>query len=250
LREEALVTTEPGAVSPPTQPDNLELWRRYWTGIEDSYLLPNEFVVRSFLGTYPNLRMQRNYRGAMACDVSCGDGRNLTVLHKLGMKLHGTEVSADICNHTMRKLRASPERIEADIRPGLNWAIPFADGSFDYVLSWNAIYYMRDAHGDIREHVREFARVMKPGAWLVVSVPTPNCFSLQGAEELGNGLIRIVSPYRSSFLDGAIYRRFASFEDIEAVFGSHFGNFQRARIADDCFGIALDYFVFVCQRQG
>jgi hypothetical protein len=99
--------------------------------------------------------MQRNYRGAMACDVSCGDRRNLTVLHTLGMKLHGTEVSADICDHTMRKLRASPERVEANIRPGLNWAIPFADGSF-----------------------------------------------------------------------------------------------QRARIADDCFGIALDYFVFVCQRQG
>lgn len=231
-----------------TSPDNLELWRRYWTNIEESYLLPNEFVVRSFLGAYPNLHMERNYRGASACDVSCGDGRNLTVLHKLGMKLHGTEVSQDICDLTMRKLRASPESIEADIRPGVNWDLPFADRSFDYLLSWNACYYMRDVAGDIRQHVAEFARIMKPGAWLVVSVPTPRCFSLQGAEELGNDLVRIKSPYRSAFLDGAIYHRFNSFEDIEAVFGSHFSDFQRARISDDCFGLALDYFVFVCQR--
>jgi SAM-dependent methyltransferase len=164
------------------------------------------------------------------------------------MPLFATEVTPEVCEITRGKLQKHADKISVDIRPGLNWDLPFEDGFFDYLLSWNAIYYMENAHGDIRDHVREHARILKPGGYLVCSVPAPGCFSLQDAEELGDDLIRLRSTSKWGMLSGMIYRRFRDFEDIEAVLGEYFSDFSRCTIRDDCYGLALEYFVFVCRK--
>ena len=229
---------------------NIELWDRYYRSLDEAFLFPNEFVVRAFLGRYPNHAMDRDYPGKKVCDVSCGDGRNLTLLNRLGLKLYATEVSQEICDITKAKLAAHADRIEVDIRPGLNFDLPFEDNFFDYLLSWNALYYMRDKDADIADHIDEFARILKPGGHLVACVPSPDCFSLKGAKELGGNLIEINNTSSSwSILNGSIYYRFASLAMIEEQFGSHFENFRFATIHDDCFGAALEYFIFVCQKR-
>ncbi len=222
-------------------------WGSYYRSLTDSYLFPNEFVVRAFLGTYPKLTMPRSYRGKSVCDVSCGDGRNLVLLHRLGLDLHGTEVTDEICNITKQRLLGHPERISADIQPGTNTALPFDDKRFDFLLSWNAFYYMEDERSDITAHVKEYARIAKSGGYLVCSVPAPDCFTLEGAEDLGRDLIRINTRSRWSMLNGMIYYRFRSFDHVGQIFGSHFTDFQTATIYDDCFGIRLSYFIFICR---
>ena len=229
--------------------DSAESWSSYYRKLTDSYLFPNEFVVRAFLGTYPNLSMSRDYRGKRVCDVSCGDGRNLVLLHKLGLDLHATELSPEICDITRRRLLGHKERIAVDIRPGNNRALPFDDSRFDYLLSWNACYYMESERSAIADHVNEYARIVKPGGYLVCSVPAPDCFTLDGADDLGGDLIRINTRSRWNMLNGMIYYRFRSFAHIAEVFGGHFTDFQTATIHDDCFGIKLSYFIFVCRAR-
>jgi SAM-dependent methyltransferase len=235
----------------PESSDNakIALWTRYYQSLKESYLFPNEYVVRTFLGTYPRLQMSRNYSGAKICDIGCGDGRNVTLLNKLGFEIYATEVSEEICDITRQKLLAHAEHIPIDIRKGFNGALPFEDKFFDYLLSWNACYYMKDEASDISDHISEFSRVLKKDGYLVVSVPAPSCFSLLGAEELGSNLIRIKTNSRWDILNGSIYHRFASFEEIEATFGTCFKNFQRCRLTDDCYGLPLDYFIVVCQKR-
>ncbi|MFP3553223.1 class I SAM-dependent methyltransferase [Paraburkholderia sp. SIMBA_049] len=227
---------------------NLEIWGRYYASLRDSFLFPNEYVVRSFLGNYPNLKMNRNYKGARVCDISCGDGRNLTALHKLGLKLYGTEISDDICRITKEKLAASSDRITADVRTGSNVSLPFEDEFFDYLLSWNACYYMQNEKSKISDHIVEYARIAKSGAYLIVSVPSPGCFSLIGCEDLGGDLVRIKTNSKWDILNGSIYYRFRSFDDIEEKFGQCFTNFQKCTLTDDCYGLPLEYFIFVCQK--
>lgn len=228
---------------------NVAIWEKYYSSLNEAYLFPNEYVVRSFLGTYPNLKMDHNFSGKTVCDVSCGDGRNLTALNKFGLVLHATEISQAICDRTKRKLASTPEPTSVDIRSGSNTALPFADASFDYVLSWNACYYMQDENSKIADNIAELARITKPNAYLICSVPMPGCFSLQGSEDIGNGLIRLKTNSKWGMLNGSIYHRFDSFEDIENRFGEHFHTFQKCTITDDCYGLALQYFVFVCQRK-
>jgi SAM-dependent methyltransferase len=227
----------------------IELWDRYYRSLDEAFLFPNEFVVRAFLGKYPNHVMDRDYQGKKICDVSCGDGRNLTLLKRLGLNLYATEVSQEICDITKRKLARHADNTDVDIRPGLNSDLPFEDGMFDYLLSWNALYYMRDAKADIADHISEYARILKADGYLVACVPSPGCFSLAGAKELGNNLIEINTSSNWNILNGSIYYRFASLSMIEEVFGNHFKNFRFATIKDDCFGAALEYFVFVCQKK-
>ena len=217
--------------------------------LNEAYLFPNEFVVRAFLGKYPNHKLDRDFAGKTVCDISCGDGRNLTLLNRLGLQLFATEVSQEICDITREKLARHPDRIAVNIRPGLNSDLPFEDDAFDYLLSWNALYYMRDRTSDIAEHIDEFARITKPGGYLVACVPSPGCFSLSGAKELGNNLIEINTDSNWSILNGSIYYRFDSTAMIEDRFGGHFTDFRFATIKDDCFGAALEYFIFVRRRS-
>jgi SAM-dependent methyltransferase len=235
-------------MSTPDLDRSVRIWKRYYSSLQDAYLFPNEYVIRSFLGEYPNLSIPHDYKGKRVCDISCGDGRNLTALHKFGFDLYASEISDDIVEITKSKLATLGGGITVDIRTGFNSNLPFDNDFFDHMLSWNACYYMRDERSDISEHIAEYARIAKPGAYLVVSVPAPGCFSLAGSEPLGNDLIRIKTESKWAMLNGTIYHQFRSWDDIEARFGSHFHNFQKCTIKDDCYGMALEYFVFVCQK--
>lgn len=224
-------------------------WKDYYSNLKESLLFPNEYVLRAFLGKYPNLDIRKDYRGLKVCDVGCGDGRNIVALNKIGLDVSATEINSQICDMTREKLINHPDKIKADIREGFNWDLPFEDSSFDYLLSWNACYYMKDENSDFGDHLAEFSRVMKKDSYFIASIPTPKCCTLIGAEDIGKGLVKINTKTKFTYLNGAIYRKFDSWSEIEKVFSPFFKDFKKARLRDDCFGLALDYFVVVCKKR-
>ena len=75
----------------------IDKWEQYYEEcLKENYLFPNEYVIRSFLGSYPNLKIDRNYQGKNVCDISCGDGRNIILLNKLKLNIYATEISEKI----------------------------------------------------------------------------------------------------------------------------------------------------------
>ncbi|HET7717740.1 MAG TPA: class I SAM-dependent methyltransferase, partial [Bauldia sp.] len=94
-----------------------------------------------------------------ALDLGCGVGRHALLFARLGF-----EVSAvDLAEAGLAELRraAAAEDLEIDARVAPMTELPFADGAFDYVLSFNVL-----CHGDreiVRTAIGEIRRVLRQG---------------------------------------------------------------------------------------
>lgn len=207
---------------------------------------PSEYVIRIFKGTYPRLDFGKSkLKNKKVCDIGCGDGRNLVLLKQCGLKVYGVEVNDEIAKKVKQNLKQAG--VDAVMRVGSNDNLPFHDSYFDYLLSWNACYYMED-YNDFNDYVKEFARVTKPKGYLVMSIPKKSCFIYKGSRPLKAGY-RIVrnDPYKVR--DGHILRMFGGEKEIRETFSPYFKNFIFGSIQDDCFGLEYHWHLVVCQKK-
>jgi tellurite methyltransferase len=134
--------------------DAVEAWDARWATPEGraDWLDPDPEVV----ALLPRLK-QRGARRAL--DLGCGVGR-----HALLLAVHGLSVDAidgSAAGLAFARDAAAARGLELQFHQGRADALPFADGTFDFVLSWNVIH-----HGDLGEvghRIGEIWRVLKPG---------------------------------------------------------------------------------------
>lgn len=208
---------------------------------------PAEYVIRIFKGSYPNLNLKKkSFVGKKICDIGCGDGRHFILLKQLGFSTFGLEITGGI----VKKINSNLQNIgisKNNIKVGTNDKIPFKNEDFDYLLSWNACYYM----GSIRDfglYVKEFSRVLKPDGYLVLSIPKKTCFIYKGSKSLGNGYQMIMNdPF--NIRNGEVLKMFDGNADIEKEFSVSFKNFAFGSIHDDCFGLDYHWHLVVCQKK-
>ncbi len=93
-------------------------------------------------------------------DAGCGTGWNLQDLTAFG-ETHGVDLSPLAVITTQRR--------GGRVVQGNLLGLPYADGSFDVVTSFDVLYHAW-IHDDIQA-VRELARVLKPGGLILVKVP-------------------------------------------------------------------------------
>jgi SAM-dependent methyltransferase len=209
---------------------------------------PDEAVVRIFLGSYPNLTMPKPKRGDSILDVGCGDGCNFDVFEDIGMKMAGAEITPEIVRLAAERLREKGEiGIDADLRVGTCDDLPWANATFDYLMTWNSCYYMNTG-ATFEEHVAEMARVIKPGGWIVCSVPKHSCFIFKDAAFGNDGYVTIQADY-FGLRNGERMRWFSGWHQLEDAFESHFANFCHASIDIDMFGLAYNWHVFTAEKR-
>lgn len=100
-------------------------------------------------------------QGARILDAGCGTGGVLAVLGRIASVV-GFDISPDALRHAKdrgltRLVRASIERI------------PFVDESFDGAVSMDVLYHR--AVGDDVVALREVARTVKPGGFVILNLP-------------------------------------------------------------------------------
>jgi SAM-dependent methyltransferase len=98
--------------------------------------------------------------GRRILDAGCGTGNNLAHFRRFGRT-----VGVDLSDEALRFCRS---RGVAAARGSL-LSLPFPDGSFDAVTSFDVLYH-RWVEDD-RAAVREIVRVMRPGGLLLLRVP-------------------------------------------------------------------------------
>ena len=94
-----------------------------------------------------------------ALDVGCGEGRFCRMLERHGVKTTGVDPTANLIA-AARSRASAGEYLEASAEE-----LPFADESFDLVVSYLALIDIPN----FRAGIREMARVLKPGGSLLIA---------------------------------------------------------------------------------
>ncbi|HXA16317.1 MAG TPA: class I SAM-dependent methyltransferase [Thermoanaerobaculia bacterium] len=195
---------------------------------------PVEFVVRTLLGTYPGLKIDRTtYAGAKVLDLGFGDGRNMPLLNDLGFEVYGVEISDEICHLTSSRM----ERLNVPVvlKTGNNAHIPFDDRSFDFVLSCHACYYVSPGES-FSDNLEEIARILRPGGRFIFSLAKRDTYVLAGATPLQGGHYRVTrDPY--DVRNGTVLRAFASREEVVEELGTRFSDLALGLCENDFYGI-------------
>ena len=94
-------------------------------------------------------------------EVGAGTGANLQVLRALGVKqVVACDLSVDALQYSAQSAPVTLARADAA-------RLPFRSGSFDLLLAADVIEHLDDDAAALRE----FVRVLKPGGYLVLTVP-------------------------------------------------------------------------------
>jgi SAM-dependent methyltransferase len=225
--------------------DAANRWTEFYTK-NSEMMYPAEAVIRIFKGTYPNLTMPKPKPGQSVLDVGCGDGRHFPLFHELRLRAFGTEITDEICQSLADRM--SSLDISATFSEGTCAKLPWLDPTFDYLLTWNSCYYMNTG-ATFEEHVAEMARVIKPGGWIVCSMPKLSCFIYNDAEHIMGSSDWIIRNDHFGLRNGETLHCSRTPAVIEVEFGDHFTNFCHASIDIDMFGLAYHWHVFVADRR-
>jgi SAM-dependent methyltransferase len=210
------------------------------------HVYPVEFVVRAFLGNYPRHKTEpSSYVGKKVLDLGFGDGRNMPLLHNLGMQLYGVEISQEICD--LATTRMHRLGIDVALAVGRNHSIPFDDATFDIVLACHACYYV-DPGKRFSDNANEIARTLKPGGSFVFSVPIGTSYIMRGAIDEGDGHMVIANdPY--GVRNGYTMKKFDSEDEIRAALDVEFENFEIGSCRNDFWGVEEHVWIVACRKR-
>jgi len=96
-------------------------------------------------------------------DAACGEGYGTALLASAAASATGVDVSPQAIEHARQ--RYAGEGIEFRVADCLD--LPFEDGSFDCIVSFETLEHLEDHDG----LMKEFRRVLKPGGFVVLSSP-------------------------------------------------------------------------------
>ncbi len=102
-------------------------------------------------------------RGKVVLDAACGEGYGANILAGEAKSVTGVDISADAVRHAMARYRA--DNLEFEVADCC--ALPFADGRFDAVVSFETLEHLESQEALLAE----FRRVLKPEGFLVISSP-------------------------------------------------------------------------------
>jgi SAM-dependent methyltransferase len=126
-------------------------------------------LVRERIGTVVGLRI---------LEVACGRGGFVRELARSGAHVTGCDFSLTALRVGQDKLRTLGNGSSAALIQGDAQALPFADESFDLVVSCETIEHVPE----VRKALREMWRVARPGAKFFLT--TPNYANLMGLYDL------------------------------------------------------------------
>ena len=106
----------------------------------------------------------QDIEGKRVLEIGCGMGTHAAMLARTGAKLTAIDLTERAVQTTKRRFELFG--LTGDIQRADAEALPFEDGSFDFVWSWGVIHHS----ADFERCLGEIARVLRPGGRLMLMV--------------------------------------------------------------------------------
>lgn len=146
--------------------------------------------------------------GVRVLDLGCGEGYGTIRLAEQGCRPVGIDVEPDAIDHARRRRGAA----DVEFRSYDGARIPFPDGFFDAVTSFQVVEHVEDAAG----FLGEIARVLRPAGVAVLTTPNGPMRVAPGERPWN---VYHVHEYAPDELEELLNEAFGSVE-ISGVFGS------------------------------
>lgn len=120
--------------------------------------------------------------GSRALDYGCGDGRNAEYLCALGYEVDAIDVAANAVEAALERLKGLSCHVQL-LAAGA--PVEFDDNTFSLIVAWDALHWLgtRDVFLD---YLNQFARLLRPGGHLLISMPTPRSYLVTEAHNVGD----------------------------------------------------------------
>ena len=203
---------------------------------------PGEWVIRTLLGNYPELKTKMNFKkSSKVLDLGFGDGRNWSLLNNMELAIFGVDISSEIIESgyiQANKLGIS----DITLSMGRNSHIPFGNDYFDLILASNSFYYI-DKDVSFEDHLKEISRVGKKDSVFVASLPrVEKNFLFKNASHLENG-IYLINNDPHLLRNGYRLRGFNNKNEIKDVFDDVLYNISIAHLYSDYFNYEISQFI-------
>ena len=191
-------------------PDAAAHWDRLHQNPRFRPIYPNENVVRFLIsnGLYATKKKTTQPR---FLDIGVGAGRHLKLASELGFSPYGIDLSFVGLQHANRWLS------DLHIQPYLTQAsmnsLPFADSSFDFVLSYGVFYY--GTSHEMKNSINEAYRVLVNAGKLLVVLRTTQDYRFGKGEQLERNTFRLNIEETNEY---HTVQHFLTEEDISAYF--------------------------------
>ncbi|MFJ9447946.1 class I SAM-dependent DNA methyltransferase [Kitasatospora sp. NPDC101235] len=149
-----------------TEPDFLTETRAFYDAIATEYTdlfrdhLSRTPMDRAMLALFADL-VREERPDARTAELGCGPGRMTGPLHRLGLDVHGIDLSPRMVELARQ---AHPE---VPFSVGSMFDLPFQDGELTGVVAWYSIIHTPAER--LPEVFAEFARVLAPGGHLMLA---------------------------------------------------------------------------------
>lgn len=166
----------------------------YKTQEEDPYCADLEFPAMAEL--IPNVE------GKRVLDAGCGHGRYAEWLIERGANVIAVDMSSEMVEQAKQRIGSRAEIRRADIGTPFEFA---DDGEFDGIVSGLSLHYVEDW----RKAFAEFARVLRPGGFLVFSThhPVDDYIAFEGENYFETEQERMTWTASGEEIDVPFYRR-------------------------------------------
>ena len=124
-------------------------------------------VCRDAYNTPTFLKMLPSISGLAGLDIGCGEGHNTRLFAQLGARIHAVDIAVDLLRFAIEEEQRLPRGILYQAASAS--ALPFADSSFDFVVS--TMCFMDFPNQE--QAIAEVFRVLKPGGFFQFSITHP-----------------------------------------------------------------------------